>query len=154
MIDQKLKQVTEGIVQMPTKHWQTWDINHFSMKHVPVFYHPHNKEAFPTVWPSSGTVLCCSFSSISSRSRTWHLPLLLLLREMQGAVRSPLGLLFSGLKNPASPYRTCPVIICAVLLWAFSRISVYFSFFWTTHYLKWGNTNGKYSRRVTFFDRI
>lgn len=47
MADQKLRHVIKGIVQIPLKHWQAWDINHLSKKTVPVFNHPLGKEMLP-----------------------------------------------------------------------------------------------------------
>jgi len=62
-----------------------------------------------------------------TRDRALHLPLLPLLRELQGAVRLPLGVLLSRLGNTtssASPHRTClPALSPAALpFWMFSRI--------------------------------
>lgn len=48
-MDQKLKHVTKGIVEMPFKHWQDWDINHIFRKSVPVFDHPLGREMLPHI---------------------------------------------------------------------------------------------------------
>jgi len=67
-----------------------------------------------------------------TRDRALHLPLLPLLRELQGAVRLPLGVLLSRLGNTtssASPHRTClPACfqLCSLPLDPFKDFTIFF----------------------------
>mgnify|MGYP001856869280 CR=1 FL=1 len=63
--------------------------------------HSHGTEVLPIAQSDFALVQLCAVSVLLlvPRSRAWHLPLLPLLRELQGAVRSPLGFLFRRLCN-------------------------------------------------------
>jgi len=146
--NQKLKHINEGIIQMHPE--QTQDINHLSR-----FDHP------VPIWPPPAQI--CAVLTLPSipRSRAWHLPLQPLLRALQRAVRSPVGLLFSRWSNlsalslSSQDMPSSPSTSFVALLWTNSRILAPFLYYgaqnWT-EYSRWVCTNTKYSGRTAFFD--
>jgi len=87
--------------------------------------HPHGTEMFPSAQPDpSLAALCLSHPATSSQQQSLAPPLLPLLRELQGALRSPQPppdwIKLSALS--LSSQDTCPpVASCVVLFWVFSR---------------------------------
>lgn len=87
-------------------------------------HQPPLQEAHASVWPSSHWQP--PFLPLIPRSGVWYLSLLLLLRELQRAVRSPLGLLqtgqpsYSHLLLTGHAFLLCYDLFC--LLWAHSNI--------------------------------
>lgn len=95
--NQKLKHITEGIIQMPLQQWQqAWGNNNHARKTVPVFDHAHSKEIFPNIYSELPLVQLCAIPArpLVGYHAKRPVPLfcsLSLLRRLQRAMRSLLA---------------------------------------------------------------
>lgn len=142
---------------MPPKHGQERDITNLSRKPVPVFELLTIKKL--SLMPSLNLSWC---SSVLFSFRHW-LPgaeqLALLLRALQGAVRSTLLLLQTVLPSALSftGHAFSPGNSSGALLWALSRTLTFFLCCEAqnrTPYLRLGHNNIKYSGRITSFNCV
>lgn len=160
--NQKLKHVTEGIIQMPLEYWQKRGIKQLIRKPVPVFDHHHGKEIFPDTvkkkiafWSSPGAALHHSlmFCHWWLGQRLTPPSALSLLRELQKTSWNLL--LQTGQPKCHKPllrghapqcfYQLCcsPLNVSRAL-----TCFLYCGNHNCTQYSRWGHTNTKYSRII------
>lgn len=120
---QESKHVIDSVIKMLLEYLQAWDINHLARRPLPASDHPPREEIF--LKSTLKLTWCCSVS----RQQRLVLPSPLRCpRQLQGAARPHLSILFSRLDKPSvlnlssQDMLSCPFNHFVVFLWMLSQV--------------------------------